>query len=119
MLTNPYLLPLRRPSTRRLARIAGIIRGSMGVTHHDFDWDVADRIVRYKPDEAIAIWLRIIKWNNHPDQVSYWHIGRALNNLKPAMLSLGRKVEWLNLIDSLIEANAKRPNLLEILRRCK
>ena len=87
--------------------------------HHDFDWDVADRIVRYKPDEAIAIWLRIIKWNNHPDQVSYWHIGRALNNLKPAMLSLGEKSEWLKLIDSLIEANAKRPNLLEVLRHCK
>ena len=87
--------------------------------HHDFDWDVADRIARYKPDEAIAIWLRIIKWNNHPDQVAYWHIGRALNNLKPVLLSLGRKAEWLNLIDSLIEANAKRPNLLEILRRCK
>ena len=87
--------------------------------HHDFDWDVADRIARYKPEEAIAIWLRIIKWNNHSDQVSYWHIGRALNNLKPAMLSLGKKSEWLKLIDSLIETNAKRPNLLGVLRRCK
>lgn len=35
------------------------------------------------------------------------------------MLSLGKKSEWTKLIASLAKANAKRSNLLKILRQCK
>ena len=81
----------------------------------DSDWLMADRIAPIWPEEAIAIWERIIQNSTDARQGDYDNIVRALKNMKSILFVLGRAKEFRARVRSMIESNKRRRNLVDAL----
>ena len=81
----------------------------------DSDWVMADRIAPIWPEEAIAIWERIIQNSTDAWQGDYDNIVRALKCMKPILFILGRAKEFRARVRSMIESNKRRRNLVDAL----
>ena len=81
----------------------------------DVDWLMADRIAPIWPDEAIAIWERIIQDSPDSWQGDYDNIVRALRNMKPILFAAGKAKEFRARVHGLIDGNKRRRNLVEAL----
>ena len=81
----------------------------------DSDWVMADRIAPIWPEEAIAIWERIIQNSTDAWQGDYDNIVRALKCMKSILFILGRAKEFRARVRSMIESNKLRRNLVDAL----
>ena len=81
----------------------------------DSDWVMADRIAPIWPEEAIAIWERIIQNSTDAWQGDYDNIVRALKCIKSILFILGRAKEFRARVRSMIESNKRRRNLVNAL----
>ena len=81
----------------------------------DVDWLMADRIAPIWPDEAIAIWERIIQDSRGSFQGDYDNIVRALQNMKPILFAAGKAKEFRTRVHGLIDGNKRKRNLVEAL----
>ena len=81
----------------------------------DSDWVMADRIAPIWPEEAIAIWDRIIQNSTDAWQGDYDNIVRALKSMKSILFILGRAKEFRARVRSIIESNKRRRNLVDAL----
>jgi len=81
----------------------------------DSDWLMADRIAPIWPEEAIAIWERIIQNNTDAWQGDYDNIVRALKCMKSILFILGRAKDFQARVRSMIETNKRRRNLVDAL----
>ena len=81
----------------------------------DSDWMMADRIAPIWPEEAIAIWERIIQNSTDAWQGDYDNIVRALKCMKSIFFISGRAKEFQSRVQSLIESNKRRRNLVDAL----
>ena len=81
----------------------------------DSDWQMADRIVPIWPEEAMAIWERIIQNSTDAWQGDYDNIVRALKCMKSILFVLGRAKEFRTMVRSMIESNKRRRNLVDAL----
>ena len=81
----------------------------------DSDWLMADRIAPIGPEEAIAIWERIIQNSTDAWQGDYDNIVRALKCMKSVLFVLGKAKEFRARVRSMIESNKRRRNLVEAL----
>ena len=81
----------------------------------DSDWLMADRIAPIWPEEAIAIWERIVQNSTDAWQGDYDNIVRALKCMKSILFILGRAKEFRARVQSMIESNKRRRNLVDAL----
>ena len=81
----------------------------------DSDWVMADRIAPIWPEEAIAIWERIIQNSTDAWQGDYDNIVRALKSMKSILFILGRAQEFRARVRNMIESNKRRRNLVDAL----
>ena len=81
----------------------------------DSDWVMADRIAPIWPEEAIAIWERIIQNSTDAWQGDYDNIVRALKCMKSILFILGRAKEFRAKVRSMIESNKRRRSLVDAL----
>ena len=81
----------------------------------DSDWIMADRIAPIWPEEAIAIWERIIQNSTDAWQGDYDNIVCALKCMKSILFILGRAKEFRAKVRSMIESNKRRRNLVDAL----
>ena len=81
----------------------------------DSDWVMADRIAPIWPEEAIAIWERIIQNSTDAWQGDYDNNVRALKCMKSILFILGRAKEFQARVQSMIESNKRRRNLVDAL----
>ena len=81
----------------------------------DSDWLMADRIAPIWPEEAIAIWERIIQNSTDAWQGDYDNIVRALKCMKSILFILGRAKDFQARVRSMIETNKRRRNLVDAL----
>ena len=68
-----------------------------------------------RPDEAIAIWERIIQDSRGSFQGDYDNIVRALQNMKPIFFAAGKAKEFRTRVHGLIDGNKRKRNLVEAL----
>lgn len=80
-----------------------------------YDQLMADRIASIWPEEAIAIWDRIIQNSTDAWQGDYDNIVRALKSMKSILFILGRAKEFRARVRSIIESNKRRRNLVDAL----
>ena len=81
----------------------------------DSDWLMADRIAPIWPEEAIAIWERIIQNSTDAWQGDYDNIVRALKCMRSILFILGRAKEFRARVRNMIESNKRRRNLVDAL----
>lgn len=81
----------------------------------EFDFDLADRLSRVCPQEAVKIFRRLVEESLANYSVDYECIRRALISLRPLLFALDKSAEWRDLLRTLRAQNTKKRNLIAIL----
>ena len=84
---------------------------------YEFDWSMANRVAPIWPEEAMAIWERIISISTGAWQSDYDNISRALRCMKPIFFINGEAKAFRVKVRELIAKNKKRRNLVEALEK--
>lgn len=100
------------------------VQGTSGTRNHwwsrgtegDQGWEVADKVSKELPEEAITIWRGLIKANlGKVGNAHYDQIGKALKCMRPVMEHQGKRREWDSLISGLRQTEKSKRNLMKVL----
>ena len=99
------------------------VQGAPGTRNHwwslgtegDQGWEVADKVSKELPEEAITIWRGLIKANlGKVGNPHYDQIGKALKCMRPVMERQGKRREWDSLIFGLRQTEKSKRNRMKV-----